>query len=157
MKPQSIVWVSMAAALGLAACDGAGNDTPPPTAVETQTDEAEETASAPAQQGTALAAGAPGYASLYPEAELSRPVVMADGPSGPGGTAEFTTTASPDDVVAFYREHAQQNGLKPVMAMSQGEARAFAARNNQNDEIQVVASPDGEGTTSVQLNWTKGR
>ena len=66
--------------------------------------------------------------------------------------------AAPDAVVAFYRQRAEAAGLAPVMAMNQGEARAYgaAARTANGATMQVVASPGEGGLTSVQLTWSAG-
>ncbi|MNO07877.1 hypothetical protein D3C81_2302640 [compost metagenome] len=70
----------------------------------------------------------------------------------------FTTDAAPDAVVAFYRQRAEAAGLAPVMAMNQGEARAYgaAARKENGATLQVVAAPGEGGLTSVQLTWSAG-
>ena len=66
--------------------------------------------------------------------------------------------ATPDAVVDFYKQRAQAAGLAPVSAMDQGETRAWsAAKADTGANVQVVASPDGEGATSVQLSWSAGR
>ncbi|MDP2733330.1 MAG: hypothetical protein Q8O63_09530, partial [Hoeflea sp.] len=44
------------------------------------------------------------------------PVTTARGPDGPGGILSFTTEATPDAVVDFYRQRAEAAGLASVMA-----------------------------------------
>jgi hypothetical protein len=85
-------------------------------------------------------------------------VIRPPGPTGPGGLITFTTDAAPETVVAFYRQRAEAAGLSPVMAMNQGEARAYgaAARKDKGASLQVVASPGESGLTSVQLSWSAG-
>ena len=79
--------------------------------------------------------------------------------AGPGGLVTFTTPASPDDVVAFYRERAEAAGLRSVTGMNQGEARAYGAAGDRVDgpSLQVVAAPTEAGDTSVQLSWSAGQ
>lgn len=100
-----------------------------------------------------LSHSAPSFAVLYPEATLSKPVLTARENGSEGGMAEFTTPDSPQQVMDHYRQLADNGGLSPVMAMNQGSARAFAAKNNSGAELQVVASSLEEGLTSVQLTW----
>lgn len=108
--------------------------------------------------GEPLATNAPIYASLYPEATLSAPAVYAAHDGHKGGMAEFTTQASPEDIMAHYRELAEASGLSPVMEMNQGTARAFAAKDTNGAELQVVAAPVAEEElTSVQLTWQASR
>lgn len=115
----------------------------------------------PAPVGIASPAspGAPEFAVLYPGAELGAPPTTASGASGNGGLVTFRTDASPDQVVAFYEQRAADAGLRPVMGMSQGDARAFGAAAGEADgaKLQVVAAPDEAGATSVQLSWSSGR
>ena len=142
----------------LAACGGSSDrqeaDSDPVAEAEVHT---ENDPSHPEHGGEPLATGAPVFASLYPDATLDQPVIVADGSDGPGGMAEFTTAATPDDVISHYRRLASEAGLKPVMAMNQGNARAFAALGANGAEVQVVASHDENEATSVQLTWKDGR
>ena len=59
--------------------------------------------------------------------------------------------------MAFYRQRAEQAGLASIMAMNQGEARAYgAAARDRRASLQVVAAPGEDGLTSVQLSWSAG-
>ena len=100
----------------------------------------------------------PGLAALYPGAQTDAALVTASGPDGPGGIVTFTTDATPDAVIDFYRQRAEKAGLFPIMAMNQGEARAYgaSARTEKGASLQVVAAPDEDGLTSVQLRWSDG-
>ncbi|MFN6982620.1 MAG: hypothetical protein ACK4NU_11920 [Brevundimonas sp.] len=104
------------------------------------------------------APGAPAYAALYPGAALDQPATTAAGPDGEGGLVTFTTAATPDEVVAFYRTRAEEAGLTSVMGMNQGDARAYGAAGGQAGatNLQVVAAPGDGGETSVQLSWSAG-
>ena len=157
---RSIAAIAMASA-ALAACspkvpaepDGAAAAEPAAAVAA-----AEAKPAADAAPATPAAKGAPAYAALYPGAEATAPATVADGPDGPGGMVEFRTAATPDAVVDFYKQRAQAAGLAPVSAMDQGETRAWsAAKAASGANVQVVASPDGEGATSVQLSWSAGR
>lgn len=155
--------------LSLSACDRTA--TPPEASEVPEVSEAAKPAPAPESEpsvadgspaaiGVAVPAspGAPGFAVLYPGAELEAPPTTASGASGNGGLVTFRTDATPDEVVAFYEQRAATAGLRPVMGMSQGDARAFGASAGEADgaKLQVVAAPD-EGATSVQLSWSSGR
>lgn len=170
MKPFGILIAASASTLVLAACDSNGSGATPPVAADASatavpaedadvaaSPDAPVVAGAPAAVGLTPASNAPAFAVIYPDAALSQPAVTANGPDGPGGMVEFTTSASPDDVVDYYRELAAKAGLKPVMSMNQGHARAFAALNTAGAEVQVVASPTEDGSTSTQLTWKAGR
>ncbi|WP_372706639.1 hypothetical protein [Brevundimonas sp.] len=121
-----------------------------------------ETASVAGGAGAATPAapGAPAFAVVYPGGQVTAPATVAQGPAGPGGILVFTTEATPDAVVAFYRAQAGSAGLQPITAMNQGEARAFSAGDGAGGRGQlmsVVATPVEGGPTSVQLDWTAGR
>lgn len=113
---------------------------------------------APAGAARPAAPGAPAFAVVYPGGTVSGPATVAQGPDGPGGILSFTTDAPPETVIAFYRRHAEAAGLASVMAMNQGEARAYgaAADDGSGKLLRVVATPVENGPTSVQLDWTAG-
>jgi len=112
----------------------------------------------PTAEATPAAPGAPTYAALYPGAALDQPATTAAGPDGEGGLVTFRTPATPDEVVAFYRDRAEQAGLTTVMGMNQGDARAYGAAGGEagSTNLQVVAAPGDGGETSVQLSWSAG-
>ena len=138
----------------------AATEAPPAAAVGTAVAPDAETA-APASSGGVepAAPGAPDYAALYPGAVMDQPGTTATGPHGDGGLVTFRTSASPDEVVAFYRERAEQAGLSSVMGLNQGDARAYGAAGGPAGatNIHVVAAPGEGGETSVQLSWSEGR
>lgn len=156
----------------LAACDGRGPSPAAPAAPDAgraaSASAAPAEASAPSDAASTAAAaetpvvpaapGAPGYAALYPGAVLEQPQTVAAGPDGEGGLVTFRTPASPDEVVNFYRERAEQAGLASVTGMNQGDARAYGAAGGTagSTTLHVVAAPTGTGETSVQLSWSEG-
>lgn len=103
-----------------------------------------------------VAANAPQFAVIYPGGQPKGPATMAQGPAGPGGILEFTTEATPDEVVAFYRQQAEATGLKPINAMNREDARGYAAGDGGGRLLNVVATPVEGGPTDVQLSWSSG-
>ena len=109
---------------------------------------------------TLAAPGAPAFAVLYPGAVPKSEPVAAQGPSGPGGTLEFTTEATPDEVVAFYRQRAEAAGLKAITSLNRDGARGYAAGDGADGGgkmLNVVATPVEDGPTDVLLMWSSGR
>ena len=159
MKPYARMIAVMGFSACLVGCTGSDGDTASAEGAPAVNPDANE---APVPDNTAsvtaepIAADAPAFARLYPGSTLLQAPVLADGADGPGGMAEFTTDASPQQVIDYYRGLAGNNGLKPVMSMNQGNARAFAALNDRGAEIQVVASNEDDAPTSVQLTWKTG-
>lgn len=163
---RSVAAVAVALTVGLIGCDdrseAAPEPSPPaadaPAAAAAPLPEAAPSEAVLASADAALIDGAPAFAALYPGAQADGPATVATGPTGPGGLITFTTEAAPEAVVAFYRQRAEAAGLAPVMAMNQGEARAYgaAARKADGPTLQVVASPGEDGLTSVQLTWSAG-
>ena len=141
----------------VAACKGGdtaapvAEPAPPVSAARTET--APAPAALPATEAQAVVAGAPDFAALYPGATLQGDPVVAAGPDGPGGLATYLTNADPEAVIEFHRSQAERAGLSSVMAMNQGEARAYGAARAQSS-LQVVAAPTPDGMTSVQLSWS---
>ncbi|WP_374514761.1 hypothetical protein [Brevundimonas sp.] len=113
-----------------------------------------------ATPATPAAPGAPAFAVLYPGAVPKSEPVSAQGPSGPGGTLEFTTEATPDEVVAFYRQRAEAAGLKAITSLHRDGARGYAAGDGADGRgkmLNVVATPVEDGPTDVLLMWSSGR
>lgn len=166
---RSVAAVAVALTVGLTGCDGRSEAAPEidasvPVAESTPAETA-PVARAPSAVDVASSSaagdridGAPIFAALYPGAQADAPATVASGPAGPGGLITFTTDATPEAVIAFYRQRAEAAGLAPVMAMNQGEARAYgaSARKDKGATLQVVAAPGEGGLTSVQLTWSAG-
>ena len=156
--------VSAVVLFGLAGCDRANPPAQPSakaeTAAPTMPSEPAAGNAAPvdAPAPAAAAGPTPAFAPLYPGARIDGAPLTANGAAGPGGLVTFTTDASPDEVVAFYRQRAEAAGLKSVTGMNQGEARAYGAAGDTADgpSLQVVAAPSPDGGTSVHMNWSAG-
>ncbi len=106
------------------------------------------------------ASGAPVFAVIYPGGTPKGPATTAQGPAGPGGIAEFTTDASPEAVVSFYRQRAEAAGLKPINTMSNGDTQAYNAGDGADGRgqlLSVIATRIEGEPTSVQLSWTAGQ
>jgi hypothetical protein len=161
---RTLAATALVAAMAMAGCSPPAEEAAPVVAeAESAADAVAPTAAAPAESPVAAAApaapGAPAFAVVYPGGTAQGPVTVARGPDGPGGILSFTTEATPDAVVAFYRQRAEAAGLASVMAMNTGEARAYgaAAGDGSGKLLHVVATPVEGGQTSVQLDWTNGR
>lgn len=126
---------------GVSEADAAAGPSQTPTTTET---------------GAPAAAGAPEYAVIYPGGEPKGAVTPGMSPAGPGGILEFTTDATPDEVVAFYRQRAEASGLKPINSLSRDDARGYSAGDGGAKLLNVVATPVEGGPTDVLLSWTGG-
>lgn len=160
---RTLAAAALMATMAMAGCSQAPADEAPAAAeAVAAADAAAPVAAAPtgsSAAATPAAPGAPAFAVVYPGGTTQGPVTVARGPDGPGGILSFTTEATPDAVVAFYRQRAEAAGLASVMAMNTGEARAYgaAAKDDSGKLLHVVATPVENGPTSVQLDWTNGR
>ncbi len=163
MKP-SMAAFAVALTLGVAACDSGDSvavaSAPPSGPAASPAPAAAVKADAPPPMTTAepLVVGAPAFAVLYPGGAVEGEPTTTEGPAGSGRLVTFTTDADPEAVVAFYRQRAEAAGLASVMSMNQGEARAYGAVHAADGaRVEVVASPEETGLTSVQLSWSAGR
>ncbi|MBP8072018.1 MAG: hypothetical protein KAY20_00485 [Brevundimonas sp.] len=160
---RTLAAAALMAALALAGCSQAPADEAPAAAeAAPAADAAAPAVAAPsvaAGAATPAAPGAPAFAVVYPGGATEGPATVARGPDGPGGILSFTTDATPDAVIDFYRQRAEAAGLASVMAMNTGDARAYgaAASDGSGKLLRVVATPVEDGPTSVQLDWTAGR
>ncbi|RZJ44574.1 MAG: hypothetical protein EON86_03080 [Brevundimonas sp.] len=155
--------VAISAAIVMTGCDRNEDKAPAvdatPAAAATTDAEAAAgpaTATTPSTPAQPAAAGAPEFAVIYPGGTPSGAPTVAQGPAGPGGILAFTTDASPDEVVTFYRQRAEASGLKPINSLNRDEARAYSAGDGGNRLLQVVATPIVDGPTDVQLTWSGG-
>ncbi len=160
---RTLAAAALMAALALAGCSQAPAEEAPAAAeAAPAADAAAPAAATPtvtAGTATPAAPGAPAFAVVYPGGAAEGPATVARGPDGPGGILSFTTEATPDAVIDFYRQRAESAGLASVMAMNTGDARAYgaAASDGSGKLLRVVATPVENGPTSVQLDWTAGR
>jgi hypothetical protein len=162
--------IAAAAMTALLAVAGCGRETAPSAPAAEDAAAAAVTAQAasadspalpepPAVAGQPAAPGAPSFAVIYPGGTPNGPPTVAQGPSGPGGIVSFTTRSSPEAVIDWYRKAAEASGLTSVMAMNQGDARAYgaAAEDGSGKLLRVVATPVEDGGSDVQLDWTAGK
>lgn len=165
---RTLAATALMATLALAGCGEREAAGPAEAAPDTAAEVAMPVAEAAAPSGPAsvamrvepAASGAPDFAVIYPGAKTDGPATVAQGPVGPGGIVSFTTDASPETVIAFYRGRAEAGGLTPITAMNQGKARAYSAGDGATGRgklLSVVATPVDDGATNVQLSWTAGR
>ena len=157
---RTLAATALMATLAMAGCSQPPADEAPAPEAVTAADAAAPVAAAPTEtvaMATPAAPGAPTFAVVYPGGDIDGPATVARGPDGPGGILSFTTDATPDDVVDFYRQRAEAAGLASVMAMNTGDARAYGAGDGSGKLLRVVATPVEDGPTSVQLDWTTGR
>lgn len=158
-----------ALALVAAACDPKTEQTPPagdapapaagtPATPPTAATAATAAVAAAMVEPTPPLPGAPAFAAIYPGGEIDGQPTAGSGEAGDGGMVTFTTDASPDAVVAFYKSRAEAAGLASTAGLNQGDARAYGAAGTGEDgaSLQVVASPGEEGQTSVLLTWSAG-
>jgi outer membrane murein-binding lipoprotein Lpp len=158
-----MLWAAtITAAIVMTGCDS--NAKKDDAAVEaTPTDGATEATTAagpavapPATTAEPAAPDAPAFAVIYPGGQPKSAAISAQGPAGPGGMLDFTTDATPDEVVAFYRQRAEAAGLKPINSLNRGEARAYSAGDGGTRLLTVVVTPVDGAPNDVQLSWTGG-
>lgn len=161
---RTLAATALLGAMALAGC-GQQQADEAPAAADAAVESAAPAAIAPAAQPPAAAAavpaasGAPAFAVIYPGGVIKAPAMVAQGPAGPGGIVEFTTEATPEAVIAFYRQRAEAAGLKPINTMSRGNSAGYAAGDGVDGRgqlLSVVATRVEGEATSVQLDWTAG-
>lgn len=158
---RTLAAAALTAAMAMAGCSPPAEKAAPAAEAAVAADVAAPVAATPASAPAAAPAapGAPAFAVVYPGGVVDGPATVARSAEGPGGILSFTTEATPDAVIDFYRSRAEAAGLASVMAMNTGEARAYgaAAGDGSGKLLRVVATPVADGPTSVQLDWTNGR
>ncbi|MBA4805287.1 MAG: hypothetical protein H2038_11595 [Brevundimonas sp.] len=164
---------AVSAAMVMTGCDRPAEEPAAPAAADAATEtaatpppadpgRAAPAAGAEVAAGPALPAapGAPAFAVVYPGGVAKSGAVSGQSPAGPGGMLEFTTEATPDEVVAFYRQRAEAAGLKSITSLNRDGARGYAAgdgADGRGQMLNVVATPVEDGPTDVVLSWSSGR
>ena len=95
----------------------------------------------------------PDFVTVYPGGKV-RSTTIGAGKDGTGGTITFETTASPAEVIAWYKEKAAKEGLSKAIDMNMGGTTMFTAHSDGGRKtLQVVAATSGGGA-QVQVNWS---
>lgn len=109
---------------------------------------------------TVVLPGAPDFAVVYPGGKPKGPATAGESPAGPGGMIEFTTDATPDQVIAFYRQRAEAEGLRTVNTLNRDGVRGYGAGDGADGRgklLNVIATPMEDGVTDVSVMWSNGR
>lgn len=167
MKPVVVI-TALLLGLGSISSSGCSPAKPAPTEAREAPAEAAMAASDRAKEAAAadaaatdpgvIAPQAPSFAVYMPGADATSEPVLAQGPSGPGGMVQFSTTAAPDDVIAFYRQKAEATGLATVATMNREGTLSYTAGDGPSGRgqlLNVVATPSANGS-NVQLDWSAG-
>ena len=165
---RSLAASALIGAMTLAGC-GEGEPATAPAAadaaVETAAPAAPAETAAPAPESPAPAAvpaagGAPAGAGNDPGGGPDGPAPTAPGAGRATGIVQFTTDATPEAVIAFYREQAEAAGLKSINTMNRGASAGYSAGDGAGGRgqlLSVIATRVEGEPTSVQLDWTTGR
>jgi dihydrodipicolinate reductase len=95
----------------------------------------------------------PAYAAVYPGAKVQSSVSGMGGETN--GMMTFTTPASADEVMKFYKDRAAAGGLTTTAESRQHQARSFnASKPGARDTVSVTTAPDpAGGGTFVQITY----
>ncbi len=132
--PRSLTFgVVFAVALSLAACGQDGN-----------TVQSEANAKAVAIM--------PAFAPLYPGADVQTSIGGGTGPAA-AGTGTFTTPATPDEIIGFYRDKAVAAGMQEVADTGNDFGTDIFAAQRPGMALRVTAGT-AAGGTNVQVLWS---
>jgi len=154
-----VIVATAVAALSLAAC-GKHDETPKPgvkVSGDRVTVTGKDGSTTIITDKSAIQAGMPDFAPLYPGAKTENAIANLGNAKADGGTLVYKAEATPEAVVAFYKEKAAASGFKTEMDANMGAARMFAAGDEASGKaLQVIASA-ADGGTSVQVIWATKR
>ena len=150
---RAILWTVLSLSLlGLAGC---GRDDTPK--VKTGTD-ANGTQSVTVTDGkgtevTMTGAGGsanmPAFAPLFPGASVESTITTPQ----KGGMVAFKTSASREDVIAFYKKAAAAAGMKDNVDMTSGDVISYSASSQPPSHSLNVTAAKSEDGTQVQVIW----
>jgi hypothetical protein len=99
--------------------------------------------------GPGTTANMPSYAPMFPGATVEATVTAPN----QGGMVTFKTSASTQEVIAFYKKSAAGAGFKDNLDMTSGDTVTFSASNpNGSHTFNVVATKSDDGT-HAQVTW----
>ncbi len=105
----------------------------------------------PGPAEAAVPQGPPAYAQVFPGAAVSSRVTGTNG-GGVGGMVAYTTKASPEEVLDFYRKAAKAAGLAATADTLDGQLHTFVAGAPGGGEAMSVSIvPNPGGGSLVQL------
>ena len=94
----------------------------------------------------------PDYVKYYPGSQQMMTMSM-----GPMSSVVIKTTATPDDVLSFYRNQAASDGLAettpPNQAAATGAQKQVAFGDPQGSKMLVVVAQQQQGQTVVSLTY----
>lgn len=117
------------------------------------------TITAGAGAASAAAARLPDFAPVYPGGKVEGTIAsVADaGDGAEGGSVVFTTTASPRQVIDFYRRKTEAAGLAAKMNADMGQATMFVAQDEATKRgVQVIVGGQ-DGGSNVTVTWSTAR
>lgn len=117
-----------------------------------EVDTAEGTATV--RSGANVPVDLPAGFSVYPGATIVNSSMAAQG-EGRVASIMMQTGNSMDEVIAFYREQAERNGVSVENETSSPRLRAFAGRSDAVEQMAVVATRSDNGTV-IQLTVAQG-
>lgn len=107
--------------------------------------------------GAAKGANLPAFAAVYPGGQVQSSAAGIGDDKTNGGMVVFTTTDTPDKVLAFYRVQAQASGLKTQLDADMGAAKQFAANDEATGRVLQIIVSAASGASQVQLIWGEKR
>lgn len=102
--------------------------------------------------GTGSNAKMPDDIPLYPGAKVTASFT-GQGKDGSGGMVSFTTTDTPDAVVAFYKQKAEAAGMAQTMNMDMNGTKSYVAANDKDKRSLTITATKGSDGTTGQVTW----
>lgn len=97
-------------------------------------------------------AAAASYAPAYPGGAVSASFAGSSKEAS-GGMVTFTTSDSPDKVIAFYKAKAEEAGLGQVSSMDINGAKIFGAKDEQSGRSLSIQANVTDGKTSAAVTF----
>ena len=96
----------------------------------------------------------PAFAPLFPGAKVTSSIDESSATGG-GAMVAFTTSSSPGDVIAFYKQKSLAAGLASTLDMSSGDNQTYVASKDRLS-VQVIAAKSADGT-HASITWATGK
>ncbi|HWA91373.1 MAG TPA: hypothetical protein VG889_15160 [Rhizomicrobium sp.] len=102
--------------------------------------------------GAGSSAKMPAFAPAYPGAKVTASFTANTG-KGESGSVQLLTSASPADVIAFYKQKTAAAGMAQQAMAEMGTTTIYSAADDKSKQAVSISATKGSDGTTVQVTW----
>jgi len=106
------------------------------------------------RSGSDVPVDLPGGFTVYPDAKVLSNTIVTQG-GGSGALVTMSSSDSPEEVAAFYREQAEKAGIELQMELNTNGGKLLGGESKDGLTFSLAANPSEEDGSIVQLTLGK--